>query len=170
MRVMVGRLVTFAGLALLIGCESSNSVPSPAQTIDPSTPLASTAASTTLVITKTSNTVTTSATLSPMCEAALEALYAAPHREDGTVMHGSHQGAQWTKWAKPDGSMELLAGHGLFADTGKFVVRGDMVCTRWGIIDHGKEGCEHVVQVGANEYMTVGTDGVEGSKFKVLPP
>jgi hypothetical protein len=106
----------------------------------------------------------------PIDAAALEALYGAPHREDGTVLHGSHEGAQWTKWAKPDGSMELLAGHGLFADTGKFVIRGNAICTAWGHIDQGRENCVHLAHVGDNEYVTYDDDGSEGSRFKVMPP
>jgi hypothetical protein len=106
----------------------------------------------------------------PMPAADVLALYATPHREEGTVMHGSHEGAHWTKWAKPDGSMELLAGHGLFADTGKFVIRGNMICTTWGHIDDGHENCVHLVQVSSGEYVTYGTDGKEGSRFEIQPP
>ena len=98
---------------------------------------------------------------------AIQAIYALPHREDGTVMHGSHAGASWTKWTKSDGSLELLAGHGMFADTGKFVIRGNAVCSKWGIIDGGKEHCVHLARIGTDEYMTYGEDGVEGSRFKV---
>jgi hypothetical protein len=140
----IGRVVAFTAVILPLGCALPP--PAPAPTAGPPPPPA------------------------PMDAEAVRALYAAAHREEGTVMHGAHQGAQWTKWAKPDGSMELLAGHGLFADTGRFAIRGNMICTSWGIIDHGREGCERLVQVGDNEYMTYGMDGVEGSKFKVLPP
>jgi hypothetical protein len=105
----------------------------------------------------------------PIDAKALQVLYATPHREDGMVLHGSHQGAEWTKWAKPNGHMELLAGHGLFADTGKYTLRGNRICTAWGHIDAGKEGCETLVLVGTDEYVTYGSTGSEGSRFKVRP-
>jgi hypothetical protein len=111
-----------------------------------------------------------SAQPAPIDPAAVQALYAVPHREEGTVLHGSHQGAQWTKWAKPDGSLELLAGHGLFADTGKFVIRGNMLCSTWGHIDGGHEHCVQLVRVSADEYVTYAEDGTEGSRFQVRPP
>ena len=106
----------------------------------------------------------------PIDAVALHAIYAVSHREDGTVMHGSHEGAEWTKWAKPDGHMELLAGHGMFADSGKYVIRGNAICTAWGHIDGGKEACAHLVRVSPDEYVTYGDDGSEGSRFKVGPP
>ena len=55
---------------------------------------------------------------------ALRALYGAPHREDGVVIAGAHAGAQWIKWTKPDGNIELSAAHGMFADTGKYRAEG----------------------------------------------
>lgn len=102
--------------------------------------------------------------------AALQALYATPHREDGTVLAGAHAGAHWTKWTKPDGSAELSAAHGLFADSGKYVIRADRVCWRWSQIDSGRETCMRVMKVGDNEYKTLAPDGSEGSRFRVGPP
>ena len=102
--------------------------------------------------------------------AALQALYATPHREDGTVLAGAHAGAHWTKWTKPDGSAELSAAHGLFADSGKYVIRADRVCWRWSQIDSGRETCMRVMKVGDNEYKTFAPDGSEGSRFRVGPP
>jgi hypothetical protein len=106
----------------------------------------------------------------PLDDAALRALYASPHREDGTVIAGSHQGAQWTKWTKPDGGLELLAGHGLFADSGTYEIRDNMICSKWSHIDGGKESCMRVIQVSSDEYMTLGTDGKQGSRFHIAPP
>ncbi len=105
----------------------------------------------------------------PVDAAALRALYAAPHREDGVVLHGDHAGAHWIKWTKPDGSLEISAGHGLFADTGTFVVRGDTVCARWSHIDDGHENCMHLVRTGPDTYTSVDPDGVPGSSFRVRP-
>ncbi len=110
------------------------------------------------------------ATGAPLGAAEIAALYAAPHREDGVVVGGAHVGAHWTKWTKPDGSMELSAAHGLFADSGTFVLRGNAVCARWEQIDHGRENCMHLVRSGPDEYTTIGPDGQPGSRFKVKPP
>jgi hypothetical protein len=107
---------------------------------------------------------------SPISAVALRAIYAVPHREEGTVLLGAHRGAKWTKWTKPDGGLELLAGHGMFADSGKFVIRGNMICSTWGIIDSGRENCVHLVQVADDEYVSYGADGLEGSRFKIMPP
>lgn len=103
-------------------------------------------------------------------QAALQALYATPHREDGIVLAGAHAGAHWTKWTKPDGSAELSAAHGLFADSGKYAIRDDRVCWRWSQIDAGKETCMRVMKVGDNEYKTLAPDGSEGSSFRVASP
>ncbi len=103
-------------------------------------------------------------------KAALLALYATPHREDGTVLAGAHAGAHWTKWTKPDGSAELSAAHGLFADSGRFAIRDNRVCWRWSQIDSGRETCMRVMKVGDNEYKTFAPDGSEGSSFRVAPP
>jgi hypothetical protein len=138
--------LALSAAAALLGCADLQQVVAPAQTTDTATLPA------------------------PIDAAAVRALYAAPHREDGTVMHGSHEGAQWTKWTKPDGSLELLAGHGLFADTGRFVIRGNALCSTWGHIDGSKEHCVHLVQIGPDEYVTYGDDREEGSRFKVRPP
>ena len=104
----------------------------------------------------------------PLDAQAVAALYRAPHREDGVVLTGAHQGAHWTKWTKPDGSLELSAAHGLFADSGHFVLRGNSVCARWSQIDHGRENCMHLVQDGPGEYTSIGPDGKPGSRFKVV--
>jgi hypothetical protein len=101
--------------------------------------------------------------------AAVRALYAGPHREEGVVLHGSHEGAPWTKWTKRDGTVELLAGHGLFADTGTLAIRGNTACWRWAHIDGGKESCLHLARVGADEYVTYDPDGSEGSHFRIVP-
>ena len=106
----------------------------------------------------------------PLDAGAVAALYGAPHREDGVVLSGAHQGAHWTKWIRPDGSLELSAAHGLFADSGRFVLRGNVVCARWEQIDHGRENCMHLVQDGPDEYTSIGADGQPGSRFKVEPP
>lgn len=140
------RLSAIAALALLLGCAQS--------------PVLSTAA----IPPPPSSDPT------PITAQAVHALYAVPHREDGTVLDGDHKGAQWTKWAKPDGSMELLAGHGMFADSGKYVIRGNMICTKWGFIDGGRESCVHLVRVSVDEYVTYSPDGSEGSRFKIGPP
>lgn len=103
----------------------------------------------------------------PLTAHAIAALYGEPHREDGVVLTGAHQGAHWTKWTKPDGSLELSAAHGLFADTGHFVLRGNRVCARWSQIDHGHENCMHLVKDGPDEYTSIGSDGRPGSRFKV---
>ncbi len=139
-------LLAVSAVAALLGCAAPQTGGPPTQTTDAST------------------------VPTPIDEASVRALYAVPHREEGTVMHGAHAGAQWTKWTKPDGSVELLAGHGLFADTGKFVIRGNAVCSTWGFIDGGKEQCVHLVRVGPDEYVAYGDDRLEGSRFKVGPP
>jgi len=113
-------------------------------------------------------TVATAATGTPVDAQALATLYATPHRENGVVLGGAHEGTQWVKWAKPDGSLELSAAHGLFADTGHFVLRGDEVCARWTEIDHGREACMHLVKDGPDEYTSVGPDGKPGSHFTVV--
>ena len=97
----------------------------------------------------------TAAQGAPIGAAELRALYAAPHREDGVVLHGAHAGAHWIKWSKPDGSLELSAGHGLFADTGQYVVRGDTVCARWAHIDKGRENCMYLVKIAPDTYTSV---------------
>jgi len=140
----LGHLIASASTAALLGCANVQPPPIISQLTGPPAP-------------------------TPLDDAALRALYSEPHREDGTVMHGSHQGAQWTKWTKPDGGLELLAGHGLFADSGKYEIRGNTICSRWSHIDSGKESCMQVIQVSADEYVTVGSDGKEGSRFHVVP-
>jgi hypothetical protein len=146
MRRRLGRMLPFIAATALLGCAQGH----------PSSEVASVSAQ--------------PANPSPIAAAAVQALYAVPHREDGTVMQGSHQGAHWIRWAKPDGSLELLAAHGLFADSGKYVIRGNALCMTWGHIDEGKESCVHLVQVSADEYVTYGTDGSQGSRFRVGPP
>jgi hypothetical protein len=101
--------------------------------------------------------------------AAVRALYAVPHREEGVVLHGSHKGAPWTKWIKQDGTVALLAGHGLFTDTGTLAIRGNTACWKWVQIDGGKESCVQLVRVGADEYVTYDGDGSEGSHFHIVP-
>jgi hypothetical protein len=93
-------------------------------------------------------------------------MYSAAHREDGVVLKGAHEGAQWTRWLKPDGTMKLSAAHGLFTDTGRFVVEGDQLCSTWDHIDGGKKSCVHVVKTGPEEYVTYGDDGA-GSSFRM---
>jgi hypothetical protein len=99
----------------------------------------------------------------------VRALYAVPHREDGVVLQGSHKGAPWTRWTKQDGTVSLLAGHGLFTDTGKLAIRGNTACWKWASIDDGKESCTLLVRVGANEYVTYDGDGSKGSDFHIVP-
>lgn len=106
----------------------------------------------------------------PIDASALQALYAEPHREDGVVLHGEHAGAHWTRWTKPDGSLQLTAAHGLFADTGTFTLRGNALCSRWEHIDTGQENCVHLVRVGPDRYTSYDNAGVEGSTFQVSPP
>ncbi len=105
---------------------------------------------------------------------SLQSLYGTAHREDGVVLHGSHVGARWTKWVKPDGSMQLLAGAGLFTDTGRVVVVGDTVCSTWQHIDGGKTSCMRVGRIAVDTYVSYGADQVSGSRFRVsipgLPP
>ena len=101
--------------------------------------------------------------------AAVRALYAVPHREDGVVLQGSHKGAPWTRWIKQDGTVSLLAGHGLFTDTGKLAIRGNTACWKWASIDDGKESCTRLVRVGANEYVTYDGDGSKGSDVHIVP-
>jgi len=105
----------------------------------------------------------------PMDAQALAALYAAPHRENGVVLGGAHQGTHWVKWTKPDGSLELSAAHGLFADTGHYVLRGNQLCARWTQIDHGRENCMHLIEDGPGQYTSIGADGRPGSRFTVVP-
>lgn len=100
----------------------------------------------------------------------IHTLYSSPHREDGVVLGGAHAGAHWTKWTKPDGTMELTAAHGLFADSGKFIVKGDEICASWEHIDQGRQTCMRLVKEGANEYVTVMPDGSQGSRFRVVSP
>jgi hypothetical protein len=100
--------------------------------------------------------------------AAMRALYAVPHREDGMVLQGSHKGAPWTRWTKRDGTVSLLAGHGLFTDTGKLAIRGNTACWKWASIDDGKESCTQLVRVGAHEYVTYNGDGSKGSDFHIV--
>jgi hypothetical protein len=149
MKLLASRLLPFVAAGALFGCAEVQTSSQPAAMLAVAAPHPPAAA---------------------IDAATLQAMYAVPHREDGTVMHGSHEGAQWTKWAKPDGSMELLAGHGLFADSGKYVIRGNLLCTTWGHIDSGHENCVRLVQISTDEYMTYGTDGTEGSRFEVHPP
>lgn len=105
----------------------------------------------------------------PLSMAEVRALYAAPHREDGVVLNGAHAGAHWTKWWKPDGSIELSAAHGMFADTGTYAIRGDAVCARWSHIDHGHESCMRIFKSGTDTYTTIDPDGRPGSRFRVRP-
>lgn len=102
--------------------------------------------------------------------AELRALYAEAHREDGVVVSGAHVGARWIKWVKPDGSLELSAAHGLFADTGRFTVKSNEVCSQWEHIDDGKEACVHLVKVGPGKYTSYDADGAPGSTFRVSAP
>jgi hypothetical protein len=101
---------------------------------------------------------------------ALHALYATSHKEEGVVLQGAHAGAHWTKWTNPNGSMQLEAAHGVFTDTGHYALHGDMICQRWTVIESGKEGCDYLVQVGADEYVSYQADGSEGSRIKMMPP
>jgi curli biogenesis system outer membrane secretion channel CsgG len=110
------------------------------------------------------------AAAAPVGAEVVRTLYASPHREDGVVLDGAHAGAHFTKWAKPDGSLELSAAHGLFADTGKFIVKGNEVCSSWEHIDNGRQGCVQLMKVGTNEYVTLRPDGSEGTRFRVSPP
>jgi hypothetical protein len=112
---------------------------------------------------------TSGADAAPVDATQLAALYAAPHREDGVVLSGAHAGAHWIKWAKPDGSLELSAAHGLFADSGRFVLKGDQVCAQWSHIDNGRETCMHLVKTGADTYTSYDTGGQAGSRFRVRP-
>lgn len=105
----------------------------------------------------------------PVSPSALHALYSQPHREDGVVLSGAHAGAHWIKWTKPDGSLELSAAHGLFADTGHYVLKNDAVCARWSHIDDGHENCMRLVKTGADSYVSLGSDGKPGSSFHVRP-
>ena len=105
----------------------------------------------------------------PVDATQLAALYAAPHREDGVVLSGAHAGAHWIKWAKPDGSLELSAAHGLFADSGHFVLKGNQVCAHWSQIDQGHETCMYLVRIGADTYTSYDTMGRPGSRFHVRP-
>ena len=105
----------------------------------------------------------------PVGVAELQALYAAPHREDGVVLAGAHAGARWIKWTKPDGSIELSAAHGMFADTGKFVLKDDAVCASWAHIDNGRETCMHLFRTGPDSYTSITLDGNPGSRFSVRP-
>jgi hypothetical protein len=102
--------------------------------------------------------------------ADVHALYGSPHQEDGVVLHGAHAGAHWTKWTKPDGTVELTAAHGLFTDKGRFVIRGNEVCYTWQHIDGGRQTCVHLAKVGADEYLSYASDGTEGSRFRVSVP
>jgi hypothetical protein len=101
--------------------------------------------------------------------AAVRALYAVPHREDGVVLQGSHKGASWTRWTKQDGTVSLVAGHGLFTDTGRIAVRGNAACWKWASIDEGKESCTQLMRVGADEYVAFDGDGSKGSDFHIVP-
>ena len=105
----------------------------------------------------------------PVDAAALRALYAAPHREDGVVIAGAHAGARWIKWTKPDGSIELSAAHGMFADTGKFELKDDAVCASWAHIDNGRETCMRLFRSGPDSYTSITLDGKPGSRFRVRP-
>ncbi len=105
----------------------------------------------------------------PVGPAELRALYAMPHREDGVVITGPHAGAQWTKWTKPDGSIELSAAHGMFADSGKFVLKDDAVCASWAHIDEGRETCMRLTRTGPDSYTSTTLDGQPGSRFRVRP-
>jgi hypothetical protein len=145
----IHRLLAFAAVAALLGCANLQT-PAPPPQAAAAPPAAKPA--------------------TPIDAAAVQTIYAVPHREDGIVLHGSHEGAEWTKWTKPDGSVELVAGHGMFADTGKYVIHGNMICTAWGHINGGKQGCERLVRVSPDEYVTYDDDGSEGSRFKVGPP
>jgi hypothetical protein len=100
----------------------------------------------------------------------LHALYATSHKEEGTVLQGAHVGAHWTKWTNPNGSMQLVAAHGVFTDSGHYVLRGDMICSRWTVIESGKEGCDYLVRVGDDEYVSYQPDGSQGSRIKMMPP
>lgn len=106
----------------------------------------------------------------PIGATELRALYATAHREDGVVLHGAHAGARWTKWARPDGSLELSAAHGLFADTGRYVLKGDQICSSWSQIDDGRQICMRLRRTGPDTYVSVEANGNEGSRFKVGPP
>ncbi len=102
----------------------------------------------------------------PVDAAALQDMYRTAHREDGVVLQGAHEGAHWTRWLKPDGTMTLSAAHGLFTDTGRFTVEGDQLCSTWTHIDSGKKSCVHVVKTGPDAYVTYGDDGA-GSSFRM---
>ncbi len=103
--------------------------------------------------------------------AEMQKLYSTAHREDGVVSPGRpHAGAHWTRSINPDGAMTLVAGGGVFTDTGRFVIRGDTFCIAWTIIDSGKQTCYHFVKTGENAYAMYLPDGSQTSTFKVTTP
>jgi hypothetical protein len=136
-----GTAIAFAATAALLGCAGPQPAATPQQ-----------------------------AAATPLGPAEVQALYATPHREDGVVVEGPHAGTHWTKWANPDGTLKLSAAHGLFTDTGSYVVRGNQLCVTWQQIDSGKSTCLHVARIGANEYANVLPNGTETSTFKVSSP
>ncbi len=174
-----GGIAALAAAAALAGCArpGPSASAAPPTTTAPVPPTGSTSAQTTPQPQPTPQTQVPSqaqaqsqSQAQPMGPAEIKALYHAPHRENGVVLSGAHAGAHWTKWTKPDGTMELSAAHGLFADSGKYVVKGDQVCATWSHIDKGKQNCMHLLKDGANDYITVQADGSQGSRFSVTSP
>jgi hypothetical protein len=115
-----------------------------------------------------SATASAAGQITPMGAEEVFSLYARPHREDGVVIQGDHAGAHWTKWADPNGTLKLTAAHGMFTDTGRFVLKGNEVCFTWQSIDDGKTNCMHVARIGADEYANLTPAGAEMSTFRVL--
>lgn len=142
----IGSGLAFAAVAALIGCSASGTSP------------------------RADRASSASSRSTPGGAAEVQALYGTAHREDGVVLQGDHAGAHWTKWAAPDGTLRLSAGHGLFTDTGKFVLRGNEICSTWAHIDAGKENCVRPVKIGADEYATYLPDGSENATFRVSAP
>lgn len=85
------------------------------------------------------------------------------------MLRGSHTGAHWTKWTKPDGTLRILAGGGVFTDHGRYDIDGDQLCATWRTIDAGRRICMHVGRDGPGSYVTYDLQGFEGSRFRVSP-
>jgi len=102
--------------------------------------------------------------------AQLKALYDTPHREDGVVLRGEHEGKSWTKWIGPDGTVRLSAAHGMFTDTGRVRVDGNQVCSTWEHIDKGRTACMRLTEVAPNTFVAIDHDGNQASRFNVTTP
>jgi hypothetical protein len=102
--------------------------------------------------------------------AQLKALYDTPHREDGVVLKGEHEGKHWIKWIGPDGTLRLSAAHGMYTDAGRVRVDGNQVCSTWDHIDKGRTACMRLTEVAPNTYVAVDHDGNQASQFNVTTP